>query len=99
VVAGRHARHALAGIEDDGRPLVAEHRREPQGRLALHEVKVAAADARGRDPHVHLVGLGRIEGDVLDRHRLVGLAEDGGSHGIALLSPLRHPERSEGSLG
>jgi hypothetical protein len=62
--------------EDDGQG----HRQ-----VALHDMKVTVANARGSHPHPDLT-FARVEDlDVLDRERLGALVEDGGRgvHGVS----------------
>src|SRR6185503_10546998 len=77
---------ALADRLHGARALVAEHRGNRDGRLALLEVQVAAADAGGADLDEDLAALGRVELHRLERVRFVDGVEHGGgdAHGVLL---------------
>ena len=81
VVAGRHARHALADLLDHARALVPEHGRGVAGGVgAAGRVEVGVADPAGREAHEHLAGSRPVELDVLDDERLGELLENGGAN-------------------
>ena len=58
VVADLERRDAGAELLDDGGALVAEHLRMLPRPLALHDVEIAVADARGGHAHAHLARAG-----------------------------------------
>ena len=77
---GLTLRDAGADLLDDARGLVAQHHRQRQRPVAVHDVPVAVADARGLDPDARLAGLGPLLLDVDDLERRVRLVEDGSFH-------------------
>ena len=80
VVARLHGAHAGTAFGDLARRLVARHDRHWRGPVAVHDVPVALADARGLHLDPHLARLGRIELAVDDLQGLVGLEQNGGFH-------------------
>src|SRR5439155_16180365 len=83
VIARLHVGDAAAYFLDDARRLVAEHHRQRQRPVAVHDVPVAVADARRLDGDPGLAGLGPLLLDVDDLERCVGLVEDRGFHVVA----------------
>jgi hypothetical protein len=65
VVAHLHARDRRADLLDDARALVAEDDRHRRRERAVADEQVGVADARGHDPHPHLVRLQARELDAL----------------------------------
>ena len=86
VVAGLDVGHARADLLDDARRLVAEHHGQRRRPVAVHDVPVAVADARGLHLHAGLAGARALLGQIHDLERRVRLEEDGSFHE---LSPLR----------
>ncbi len=68
------------GLDDAG-PLVTEHDRRLARPLAVTDVEVGVADARGGDPHSDLARPRGLELEVLEPERLAGSVEHGGAHG------------------
>ena len=80
MVALGERRHALAGLLDDTRTLVAENDGKRIRSRTRDHVPVGMADAARREADAHLAGTGRREIQILDREGLVDGPEDGGSH-------------------
>ena len=59
---------------------MADHERTGPGPLAVAQVEVGVAHAAGQDPDPDLALLRLVEDQLLDRDRLTGLLEDGGTH-------------------
>src|SRR5437667_355116 len=82
VITGSQRGHVGADGLDDAGALVAEHDgpvRRPAA-LAVHDVQVAVADARGGGADEDLAARRLVDLDRLDRQGLVRLAKDGGLH-------------------
>ena len=86
VVALLDVADAGAQLGDDAGGLVAQHHRQRQRPVAVHDVPVAHAHAGGLDLHPHLAGLGPLLLEVEDLQRLVDFGQDGGSHRLLLSS-------------
>src|SRR5918994_3920738 len=84
-------------LHDTG-TLVAQHDGpiERPAPLAVDDVQIAVADARGRGAHEHLAPPGLVDLHRLDRERLVDLPEDRGLHapGPLLMRASRLPRRA-----
>ena len=72
---------AGAELGDDTGRLMAEHHRQGQRPIAVHDVPVAHAHAGGLHLHAHLARLRALLLQVQDFERLVDFGQDGGAHG------------------
>jgi len=61
LVAFTRQRHTGTCLHHGSRALMPQHHRAGDGRVAMHEVAVATADAGGPDFHQHLTGFGFIK--------------------------------------
>ena len=68
-------------LGDDAGGLVAQHHRQRQRPVAVHDVIVAHAHAGGLHLHAHLAGLRPLLLQIEDLQRLVDFGQDGGAHG------------------
>src|SRR5439155_27134797 len=69
--------HLTAHLLDDSRTLVAEQDREPRApTLGLDDVEVGVAEPAGLDADEHLARSGRVDRQLLDDRRRVGLRVD-----------------------
>ena len=68
-------------LDDDAGRLVAQHHRQRQRPVAVHDVPVAHAHAGGLHLHAHLAGLRALLLQVEDLQRLVDFGQHGGTHG------------------
>lgn len=84
-VLGRIAAGALAHARseglDDGGALVAEHDAARSLPVAVDDVEVGVADARGKHAHAHLAWTRGVEPQVLGRERSARAVEDEAAHG------------------
>ena len=80
VIARLHRGDTRAAFEDFAGRLVTRHDRQRRRPVAVHDMPVALADARGLHFHAHFERLGRVEFAFQDLQRLVGLEENGGFH-------------------
>ena len=82
VIADPHRGDVLADRLDDAGALVAQHEGpiEREAAVAVDDVQIAVADAGGNGADQHLAAPRLVDVDLLDRQRLVHLAEDGGCH-------------------
>jgi len=76
VVAGRHGLDPRPDLLDHARGLVTEHDGQGMGRVARDHVQIAVADAVGRPPHLHFVGTGLEQLDVLHHDRLLHVVQN-----------------------
>src|SRR5262249_5909484 len=83
VVARLDRRDARAALGDFAGRFVARHDRHRRGPVAVHDVPIALADARGLHLDPDFACLGRIELALDDLQRFVGLEQNGGSHGVS----------------
>src|SRR5438094_2589355 len=83
VVARRHGLDPRPDLLDHARGLVTEHDGQGMGRVTRDHVQVTVADAVGRPPHLHLVGTGLEQLDVLHHDRLPHVVQNrrGYTHG------------------
>ena len=70
-------------LHHDTGGLVAEHHGQRQRPVAVHDVPVAHAYARGFDLHAHLVVLGRLLLEVENLQGFVDFGQDRGAHGFS----------------
>ena len=82
VVALLDVADARPQLGDDAGGLVAQHHRQRQRPVAVHDVPVAHAHAGGLDLHAHLAGLRALLLQVQDLQRLVDFGQHGGTHGL-----------------
>ena len=76
-VARRNEGHVAPDLLDDSRALVPEQDREPHvPALRLDDVEVGVAQPAGEDANEHLARAWRIDGQLLDSRRRVGLRVD-----------------------
>jgi hypothetical protein len=80
VIAGPHAFHPRAGVNDDAGGFVTENERKGLREIAVDDVEVARADAARRHLDEHLAILRRSQLDLSDVHRTARLPEDGSLH-------------------
>ena len=85
VVAGLHVGDARADLLDDARRLVAEHHGKRRRPVAVHDVPVAVADARGLHLHAGLAGARALLGQVHDLEGRVRLEEHGSLHAFSFV--------------
>ena len=82
VIADPHRGDVRAHCLDHARTFMAQQERaiEREASVAVDHVQIAVADAGGDGADQHFAAPGLVDVDLLNRQRLVHLAEDGGCH-------------------
>ena len=94
-VAGRDHGHVAAHLLDDPGALVAEQDREPRApALRLDDVEVGVAEPAGQDADEHLARAGRVDRQLLDGRRRVGLGVDDAARHVASAAAARRAARA-----
>ena len=84
MIAGFHVGHVLSHCGHHAGRFVAHHHRLRNRPMAVHEMKVGVAQPRMSSADEHLVGVGLVDGQVLNDQLAGAGVQNGAAHGVLL---------------